>query len=352
MVTKRTFGKLSSGEEIQIFHLENKAGAYAELSQFGAILVKLCVPDREGKLTDVVLGYDDLAGYEVNRCFFGATIGRSGNRIADSRFVLDGQEITLTPNEGKNNLHSGPNGFEKKIWNAAEISEDKNAVTFSRISPDGENGFPGEFQVSVTYEMTENNELRIVYGGVCDKTTVANMTNHSYFNLSGEGSGSAMDQYLTIHANYYTPVADSHSIPTGEYAPVEGTPMDFRTSRQMGERINADFEQLKFTGGYDHNYVTDNYSKGNRRLIATAYSKETGIAMDVTSDCPCVQFYAANFVENEKGKNGHVYNQRDAFCLETQVEPNAVNVEDFHSPVLAAGEHYNSETSYRFYIKE
>ena len=179
MVTKRTFGKLSSGEEIQIFHLENKAGAYAEISQFGAILVKLCVPDREGKLTDVVLGYDDLAGYEVNGCFFGATIGRSGNRIANSRFALDGQEITLTPNEGKNNLHSGPNGFEKKIWNAAEISEDKNAVTFSRISPDGENGFPGEFQVSVTYEMTENNELRIVYGGVCDRTTVRGWSGRS-----------------------------------------------------------------------------------------------------------------------------------------------------------------------------
>ena len=351
MVTKRTFGKLSSGEEIQIFHLENKSGAYAEISQFGAILVKLCVPDREGKLTDVVLGYDDLAGYEVNGCFFGATIGRSGNRIADSRFVLDGQEITLTPNEGKNNLHSGPNGFEKKIWNAAEISEDKNAVTFSRISPDGENGFPGEFQVSVTYEMTENNELRIVYGGVCDKTTVANMTNHSYFNLAGEGSGKAMDQYLTIHAESYTPVGEG-SIPLGENVPVEGTPMDFRTPHQIGDEIEADFEQLKITSGYDHNYVTDYYNKASVREIARAWSEKTGIEMSVLSDCPCVQFYAANFVENEHGKNGHVYNQREAFCLETQVEPNAVNVEDFHSPVLAAGEHYNSETSYRFYIKE
>ena len=351
MVTKRTFGKLSSGEEIQIFHLENKAGAYAEISQFGAILVKLCVSDREGKLTDVVLGYDDLAGYEVNGCFFGATIGRSGNRIANSRFVLDGQEITLTPNEGKNNLHSGPNGFEKKIWNAAEISEDKNAVTFSRISPDGENGFPGEFQVSVTYEMTENNELRIVYGGVCDKTTVANMTNHSYFNLAGEGSGKAMDQYLTIHAESYTPVGEG-SIPLGENVPVEGTPMDFRTPHQIGDEIEADFEQLKITSGYDHNYVTDYYNKASVREIARAWSEKTGIEMSVLSDCPCVQFYAANFVENEHGKNGHVYNQREAFCLETQVEPNAVNVEDFHSPVLAAGEHYNSETSYRFYIKE
>ena len=347
MVTKRTFGKLSSGEEIQIFHLENKAGAYAEISQFGAILVKLCVPDREGKLTDVVLGYDDLADYEVNGCFFGATIGRSGNRIADSRFVLDGQEITLTPNEGKNNLHSGPNGFEKKIWNAAEISEDKNAVTFSRISPDGENGFPGEFQVSVTYEMTENNELRIVYGGVCDKTTVANMTNHSYFNLAGEGSGKAVDQYLTIHAESYTPVGEG-SIPLGENAPVEGTPMDFRTPHQIGDEIEADFEQLKITGGYDHNYVTDNYAKGSRRVIAEAYCEKSGITMDVISDCPCVQFYAGNFVIDEKGKNGHTYNKREGFCLETQVEPNAVNEEAFHSPILEAGEKYQSFTAYHF----
>ena len=351
MVTKRTFGKLSSGEEIQIFHLENKAGAYAEISQFGAILVKLCVPDREGKLTDVVLGYDDLAGYEVNGCFFGATIGRSGNRIANSRFVLDGQEITLTPNEGKNNLHSGPNGFEKKIWNAAEISEDKNAVTFSRISPDGENGFPGEFEVSVTYELTEENAVRIVYFGVSDKATVANMTNHSYFNLNGEGSGTAMDQYLTIHAQEYTPVRED-SIPVGENVSVEGTPMDFRTAKQIGRDIGADFEQLRFTGGFDHNYVTDGYNKASIREIASAWSEESGIQMDVLSDCPCVQFYAANFVEDEHGKNGHVYNKREAFCLETQVEPNAVNVENFHSPILEAGERYYSETVYRFSVRK
>ena len=204
--------------------------------------------------------------------------------------------------------------------------------------------------MSVKYEFTEDNELRIHYQGICDEPTVANMTNHSYFNLNGEGSGTAMDQYLTIHAKYYTPVADSHSIPTGVYEEVAGTPMDFRTAKQIGQDIEAEFDQLKFTGGYDHNYVTDNYAKGNRRLIATAYSDKTEIAMDVTSDCPCVQFYAANFVENEHGKNGHTYNKRDAFCLETQVEPNAVNVEDFHSPILNAGEQYDSVTAYHFYI--
>ena len=351
MVTQRTFGTLPSGEEVQIYHLENKSGAFAEVLQFGAILVKLCVPDRDGRLTDVVLGYDDLAGYEVNGCFFGATIGRSGNRIAQSRFTLDGKEIVLTPNEGANNLHSGPDGFEKKMWTASEISEDKNAVTFSRISPDGENGFPGEFNVSVTYEMTEKNELRIVYGGVCDQTTIANMTNHSYFNLAGEGSGSAMDQYLTIHAEQYTLVGEG-SIPLGENAAVEGTPMDFRKAHKIGDEIEADFEQLRITGGYDHNYVTDGYNKASIREIAEAWSEKTGIQMDVLTDCPCVQFYAANFVDQEHGKNGHVYNKREAFCLETQVEPNAVNVENFHSPILEAGERYYSETIYRFSVKK
>ncbi len=351
MVTQRTFGTLPSGEEVQIYHLENKSGAFAEVLQFGAILVKLCVPDRDGRLTDVVLGYDDLAGYEVNGCFFGATIGRSGNRIAQSRFTLDGKEIVLTPNEGVNNLHSGPDGFEKKMWTASEISEDKNAVTFSRISPDGENGFPGEFNVSVTYEMTEENELRIVYGGVCDQTTIANMTNHSYFNLAGEGSGSAMDQYLTIHAEQYTPVGEE-SIPLGENAAVEGTPMDFRKAHKIGDEIEADFEQLRITGGYDHNYVTDGYNKASIREIAEAWSEKTGIQMNVLTDCPCVQFYAANFVDQEHGKNGHVYNKREAFCLETQVEPNAVNVENFHSPILEAGERYYSETIYRFSVKK
>ena len=351
MVTQRTFGTLPSGEKVQIYHLENKSGAFAEVLQFGAILVKLCVPDRDGRLTDVVLGYDDLAGYEVNGCFFGATIGRSGNRIAQSRFTLDGKEIVLTPNEGANNLHSGPDGFEKKMWTASEISEDKNAVTFSRISPDGENGFPGEFNVSVTYEMTEENELRIVYGGVCDQTTIANMTNHSYFNLAGEGSGSAMDQYLTIHAEQYTPVGEGSS-PLGENAAVEGTPMDFRKAHKIGDEIEADFEQLRITGGYDHNYVTDGYNKASIREIAEAWSEKTGIQMNVLTDCPCVQFYAANFVDQEHGKNGHVYNKREAFCLETQVEPNAVNVENFHSPILEAGERYYSETIYRFSVKK
>ena len=323
-VSERKFGTLPTGEEVKIYHLENKKGAYVEVLQYGAILAKVCVPDKNGELKDVVLGYDDMESYEVNGCFFGAIIGRSGNRIENSRFFIDDKEVILTENENQNNLHSGP---------------------------DGENGFPGEFSIVVKYEFTEENELKIFYRGRSDAATVANMTNHSYFNLKGEGSGDVLDQEVCIHAKYFTPVKDSQSIPTGEYAPVAGTPMDFNVSKPIGRDIEADFEQLKFTGGYDHNYVTDNYAKGNVRSIASAYCKESGIGMEVSSDCPCVQFYAGNFVKDEKGKNDHVYHERYGFCLETQVEPNAVNVDDFHSPILRPGEEYSSETVYRFWVK-
>lgn len=352
MITDRVFGTLSTGEEVRIFHLENASGSYAEVMDFGAILVKLCVPDKDGKLTDVVLGYDDLKEYEVNGCFFGATVGRNGNRIENAEFFIHGEKVVLSKNENANNLHSGPHAFEKKMWHAEKQDEAKNSITFSRVSPDGENGFPGEFQISVTYTFTEENELKITYEGSSDKATVANMTNHSYFNLSGEGSGDVLDQELMIHAEYFTPLKSSQGIPTGEYAKVAGTPMDFTKAKKIGRDIEADYEQLIFTGGYDHNYVTDNYSKGHVRVIAGAVSPATGIAMEVKSDCPCVQLYAGNFVEHERGKNGHIYEKRNGFCLETQVEPNAVNEERFHSPILEKGEVYKSETSYRFFIQE
>ena len=202
--------------------------------------------------------------------------------------------------------------LRKKVWNCEIISQEDSTVCFTRISPDGENGYPGEFQIFVYYEFTDENELRIVYRGACDQTTVANCTNHSYFNLNGEGSGTAMDQYLTIHAQQYTPVGEG-SIPLGENVPVEGTPMDFRKPKKIGQDIEADFRQLKLTAGYDHNYVTDDYHKGFRREVAHAWSEESGIDMKVFTDCPGVQFYAANFVENEVGKNGHIYNQSGSF---------------------------------------
>ena len=350
-VSVNKFGCLPTGEEVKLYHLENSSGAFAEVISFGAILVKLAVPDREGALRDVVLGYDKLEQYQENGCFFGATIGRSGNRIAGAQFLIDETKVTLAQNENDNNLHSGPNGFEKNLWTENAVSQEKNSVSFYRVSPDGENGFPGEFRISVTYEFTDDNELKILYQGVSDRDTVANLTNHSYFNLAGEGSGSILDHELVIHADFYNPVMDSHSIPKGTTEPVKGTPMDFTTAKTIGRDINEEFDQLLYTGGYDHNYVTDGYAEKKSRLIANAWCQASGIVMDVFTDCPGVQFYAGNFIEQEHGKNGHIYDKRDGFCLETQVEPNAVNVPGFHTPILRAGEIYRSETVYRFRIK-
>lgn len=350
MVSEREFGKLPTGERVGIFHLENKNGAYAEVLQFGALLVKICVPDRKGALRDVLLGYDSLDGYLVNDPFFGACVGRSCNRIADAAFFIDGKKIQLTPNDNENNLHSGPEGFEKKLWEVREIRKAENSITLGRICPDGENGFPGNFDVTVTYTLTEENELKLVYNGVCDKKSAANMTNHSYFNLKGEGSGSAMDQYLTIHAESYVPVRKG-SIPLGVYAPVERTPFDFREAKPMGRDIEEEHEQLKLTGGFDHHFAAEGYDGKTVREIAKAWSEDSGICLTVLTDCPGVQFYAANFVIGEHGKNGHIYEPRMGFCLETQKEPNAVNVPEFHSPVLEAGEPYHSETVFAFSIK-
>ena len=349
-ITKREFGTLADGKKVTLFHLETASGAYAELLDYGTLLVKLVVPAKDGKLTDVVLGYDTLDAYVADTASIGACVGRNGNRIAKAAFLIHGKEYHLEPNENDNNLHSAPDFYSKKMWEAAEVSDTENRITFHRISPDGESGFPGNFDISVTYELTEEQELRITYHGVCDQATVANMTNHSYFNLSGEGSGTVLDQYLQILAETFTPVKDSHSIPTGVYQSVEGTPMDFRTPKQIGQDINADFAQLAYTGGYDHNYVTDHYEKGVTRLIAHAWSEKTGIRMEVTSDAPCVQLYAGNFLTGLPGKNGHCYEKRSGFCLETQVEPNAVNEAGFHSPVIEKGEVYHTVTGYRFYI--
>ncbi len=350
-VSVRTFGQLSTGEEVKIYRLSTESGAYAEVIDYGAILVTLFVKDKEGNLRDVVLGYDNVRSYEENPCFFGAVIGRNGNRIANAKFEISGKEYLLNSNENENNLHSGPDGFEKKLWKAKELIQEENAVIFERESKDGENGFPGNMTVTVKYSFNEEQHLVISYGGVSDQDTIANFTNHSYFNLDGEGAGSILDQKLQILADLYTPVVDSHAIPTGEYASVKGTPMDYTDYKSIGQDIQADFEQLHFTGGFDHNYVIKDYTSGMQRVIANAFSEKSGIAMTVRSDCPCVQLYAGNFIGEQAGKNGHTYHNRDGFCLETQVEPNAANQENFHSPILKRGETYSSETSYSFSIR-
>lgn len=350
-VVKSSFGKTKDGQEVSAYRLTNAKGAYAQVLDYGAVLQAVVVKDKDDKDTDVVLGYDTVEGYEKGGCFFGATIGRSGNRIEGAGFTIEGQEYRLTANENENNLHSGPEGYESRMWQVREICEEENSITFGLLSPDGDQGYPGELNIMVKYQMSENNEVIIHYMGVCDRDTVVNMTNHSYFNLEGHDSGSVNDIRLKIQGGGYTPVADSKSIPTGEVAPVKGTPMDFTKFKEIGRDMDAKFDQLQYTGGYDHNYAADDYEPGMIRVIANAHSSKTGITMEVSSDLPGVQFYAGNFVKDEHGKEGVIYGEHSGFCLETQYFPNSVNQESFVSPVLEAGQPYNTITIYRFDVE-
>lgn len=346
-VVRSEFGKTADGKDISLYTVTNDNGTVMKVTDYGAILVSLFVKDREGNMVDVVLGYECGSDYQKNPPHFGATIGRNGNRIANASFTLNGVTYQLQANENENNLHSGPDGYEFMLWDAKAA---ENSVIFRHEGPDGEQGFPGAFRIQVTYTLTEDDAVEIHYEGVSDQDTVANMTNHSYFNLAGHDAGVVNDQILKLNCSHYTPVQDAKSIPTGEIAPVEGTPMDFTKGKTIGEEIEADFEQLQFTGGFDHNYIIDK-EKGAFAWMAEAYSEKTGIAMTAYTDCPAVQFYAGNFIEDEKGKNGAVYGKRHGFCLESQYCPNAVNDSHFEQPFLKAGEAYDTKTVYKFYVK-
>lgn len=351
-ITKKEFGKSQKGTEVFLYEVKNQNGASMQVTDYGAVLVSVKMPDQNKVMTDVVLGYDNVEEYYVNPPHFGAPIGRSGNRIGNAKFMLNNKEYQLPVNDNKNNLHSGPDFYRIRVWEVSKIDEEKNSITFKLFSPDGDQGFPGNFTVYVTYTLTEENALEMHYEGDCDTDTIVNMTNHSYFNLAGHQAGTEkmLAQYVQIFAEEYTPVSDSEAIPTGEYEKVEGTPMDFRTPKTIAEDLEADFEQLKFTGGYDHNYVLCR-EKGRMRQAAEVYSKDTGIVMDVYTDLPGIQFYIGNFIEDEKGKGGCVYAKRSGFCLETQYYPNAVNQEGFVSPKLKAGEKYDTTTIYKFSVK-
>lgn len=345
-VERQNFGKTKDGQKISLYTVTNNQGMVMKVTDFGAILVSVLVKDKDGEYKDVVLGYDHGEDYQVNAPHFGSTIGRNGNRIDQAAFVLNGKKIQLTPNENGNNLHSGPDGFEFMMWDASPF---ENGVAFHHTSPDGEQGFPGNFEITVTYTLTEDNSVDIHYEGTCDQDTVANMTNHSYFNLGGDDSGLVYDQIVQLHASYYTPVIDSKSIPTGEIAPVAGTPMDFTAPKAIGKEIDADFEQLKLTGGYDHNFVLDK-EEGKMDWMAKVYCEKTDIHLEAFTDCPAVQFYTGNFIESEQGKNGVVYEKRTGFCLESQYCPNAVNDAHFAQPFLKAGEKYDTRTVFKFYL--
>lgn len=340
------FGSIQSGKKATLYILENKNHTVVKVTDFGATLVSVLFADKEGVMKDMVLGYDDATSYEKGTSCFGATIGRNGNRIKDARFTIDGKEWVIEANENGNSLHSGKNGFNHLMWEMKESGD--NYVTFYHYSPQEEQGFPGNMHVTVTYTLDDEDTVHITYHAKADADTVMNFTNHSYFNLAGHDSGVMLDQKLQLFADAYTPDEDSHSIPTGEIAPVAGTPMDFTTMKPIGQDINADFEQLHFTGGYDHNYVLSD-KPGTMRQMAKAECDASGIAMDAYTECCGVQLYAGNFIGTQTGKGGVTYGDRHGFCLESQFYPNAVNEKNFPSPVVPANTEYHSETKYHFY---
>ena len=342
-VTVRPFGKTAKGEEINEYILKNSSGMEARLIDFGAILTVLKVPDKNGRLVDVVCGYDGPEGYMVNPGCFGATVGRHANRIAGAAFELNGKVYQLSKNDGPNNLHSNPGSYYFRMWNAKPAGED--SVEMSLSSPDGDQGFPGNMDITVTFTLTEENGFVIRYHGVSDADTLFNMTNHSYFNLSGHDSGNILDQKIQIFADCYTP-GSAQLIPTGEIAPVDGTPFDFREMKKVGQDIYADNEQLKNGSGYDHNFVL---REGEGcRLAAIMESDETGIAMKVFTDLPGMQLYTASCLDAAGGKGGCHYGQYAAACFETQFFPDSIHHSNFPCCVLKAGKEFNSVTEYRF----
>jgi aldose 1-epimerase len=344
-MSSREFGKTPEGKTVQLYTLKNAKGMEAAIMNYGGVVVSLKVPDRSGKLEDVVLGFPDLEGYTRKGPYFGAIIGRYANRIAHGRFTLDGVEYTLFKNDGDNSLHGGRRGFDKALWTAKPL--DGQSLELTYLSKDGEEGYPGNLSVTVVYTLTDNNELKIDYTATTDKDTVLNLTNHSYFNLAGQGNGDILNHQVTIHADRFTPVNQS-LIPTGELRSVAGTPFDFRQPHAIGERIHADNQQLKFARGYDQNFVLNRKVAG-MVLAARVTEAKSGRVLEVLTDQPGLQFYTGNFLDGTiHGKGGKVYNQRSAFCLETQHFPDSPNHPKFPSTELKPGAKFHSTTIYRF----
>jgi aldose 1-epimerase len=353
-IRKQPFGKTASGEQIDLYSLANKKGMEVSITNFGATVVTLRVPDRTGKAADVVLGFDNLEGYENGKSYFGATVGRYANRIGGGQFSIGGKTYTLPKNNGNNTLHGGIVGFNKKVWKAREIgSKEGEAIELSYLSVDGEEGFPGNLSVKVVFTVpADRNELKIDYSASTDKETVLNLSNHSYFNLGGEGNGDILDHVLTLHAKQFTPV-DNTLIPTGELRDVAGTPLDFTSATVIGKRIDENYEQLVFGKGYDHNWVVARSGSGNGlALAAEAYDPKSGRKLEVLTSEPGTQFYSGNFLDGTvKGKGNKVYARRAAFCLETQHFPDSPNHPNFPSALLKPGSAFHSQTVFRFSAK-
>lgn len=345
-IAKKVFGTTKDGKQVTSYTLTNKNGMEAEFIDYGAILVKLWVPDKNGKKTDVVLGYDTVAEYEKTTTYYGGFIGRCANRIGKAVFTLNGTNYELDKNNNGNCLHGGENGYNNMMYEVETFEEEEGPVIeFSRLSPDMEQGFPGNLDVTVTYTLTHENELIIEYLAVPDKDTPVNLTNHAYFNLTGHDSGTILSHKVRLDADGFTPT-DAQLIPTGEIAKVEGTPMDFRTAKTLGQDIDADYEPLVFAGGYDHNYVLNTTGDGIE-LIGELIDEASGRKMEIYTDLPGVQLYAGNFITGS-AKGGGDYVKRAGVCFETQHFPDAVNHENFPSPIVKAGEKFDSTTIYRF----
>ncbi len=335
------------GASVGLYTLSN-GDAVAAITNYGARVVGLHVPDRDGNLVDVVLGYQDLAHFQdPSEGFYGAVVGRYGNRIAKGQFTLNGETFQLEVNNGPNSLHGGNSGFFSKVWEVVRSTE--NSIELRYLSPDGDAGYPGALETTVTYTLTADHALEIQYHATTDKTTIVNLTNHAYFNLSGEGAETILDHLLTVQADGYTPV-DATLIPTGEIAPVENTPFDFRQATAIGARIDDDHEQIERGGGYDHNFVLS--KDEGLQQVASVESPKTGIVMDILTEEPGLQFYSGNFMENVQGaKEGKTYGHRSAFCLETQHFPDSPNQPNFPSTVLEPGQTYQTKTVYRFSVR-
>lgn len=344
-IERERFGKTKEGEEVFLYQLCNRNGAVARITDYGGIVTTLLVPDRNGKLRDVVLGFNTLDEYLAGHPYFGALIGRYGNRIAGGRFELNGTTFKLATNDGKNHLHGGITGFDKVLWKGKEIRKNNaSGVELTYLSRDGEEGYPGNLSVAVVYELTDQNELRITYQATTDAATPVNLTYHGYFNLDGEGTPDMLDERMTIMADRYTPVSPD-LIPTGEIKAVRGTALDFTAPHPIGERIQ------EVTGGYDHNYVLNRKGEG-LELAASAVAPGSGIVMEVLTTEPGIQFYSGNFLDGAlKGKGGRAYQRHSGFCLEAQHYPDSPNHPDFPSTVLHPGQIYRQTTVYRFSIR-
>lgn len=353
LLSLTSMAQVNDFDSIRLYTLKNDSGMTVKITNYGATVTSIVVPDREGIMADVALGYNSVEDYmnAVDKPYLGSIVGRYGNRIAKGKFTLEGEEYSLAVNNGENHLHGGTIGFDKVVWTAKYLKK-HNALELSYLAKDKEEGYPGNLQIRVTYQLSNENELIVHYVATTDKATPINLTQHTYFNLKGEGQGDILGHELMLNAKQYTPV-DVTSIPTGEIAEVKGTPFDFTTTKVIGRDIAAEHQQIEFGGGFDHNWVLDKGGKeGAMTLAARVHEPTSGRVLEVRTNEPGIQFYSANFLDGRlKGKSGNAYIKRGGFCLETQHYPDSPNQPNFPSSILKPGEEYNTTTVFAFSTK-